>query len=122
MRTQRKGKEIEETVLSFLGSTQGLMRSDNDNHMPLYVQFQHAVGSSIQTDEAEVIFAYDDGFAVPANVEALPESWRITPADPEGNAMFKIPKDACLDFQHRKLRKRRYHGNIRCRQMADPTP
>lgn len=104
----------------YLGSTESLIKTGEDGSLPLFVQFQYHPSDSpeqVATDEAEVIFAYSDGFAVPSHINSLPESWRMTPPDPEGNALFLVPSEACIHSQHRKFRRKRYHGNIKCRQF-----
>lgn len=111
------------SINAFLGSTSKLIKlsPDSGDNLSMFVQFQFHPSDSadqIETDEAEVIFAFDDGFGVPANSNSLPDEWRISPKDPEGNALYKIPKEACIAFQHRKLRRRRYHGNIRVRKFS----
>jgi hypothetical protein len=109
------------SISDYLGSTESLIQSENNENLPLFIQFQYQISSApnqIETDEAEAIFAYDDGFAVPANGNDLPEEWRLTDPDPMGNALFKIPVQACVAFQHRKLRRKRYHENVRCRRYA----
>ena len=104
----------------FLGATHNLIVSHGTDNLPLYVLFEYRTNSNqIQTDEAEVIFSYEDGFGVPAQEDTLPRKWRITPPDPEGNALYKIPIEACVGQQHRKLRRRRYHANVRCRRYTE---
>jgi hypothetical protein len=108
-------------VTDYLSSTSTLIKVEGEDNLPLFIQFEFNPPQSpnqLETDEAEVILAYSDGFAVPANAEMLPQEWRITEVDPEGNALFKVPPKACVGFQHRKLRRRRYFDNVKFRRYA----
>ena len=117
----RKPKILKSQISEYLSFTSELIKTEEGENLPLYVLFEFPPcdePNHIVTDEAEAILAYDDGFAVLSNAENLPHDWLLSPPDPEGNAIFKIPAGACIGMKHRKLRRRRYFENVRNRRYA----
>jgi hypothetical protein len=48
----------------------------------------------LESDEAEIILLTDDGFIIQGSYN-LPNKWRVTESDMHGNAIYRIPFDAC---------------------------
>jgi hypothetical protein len=91
----------------------------NSEKQPLFVQFEFCPEQGqIQTDESEAILQFEDSFGLIAPEDALPSQWKLTPADADGNAVFKVPIDSCTAYHYRQPRKNRYRANVKCRKYA----